>query len=102
MAGRTNRAASCSRSWLVVGCLLAVSVLGTSAKEASADQMATFQKDFIQFDLNKDQQVDAQELRIAVGSDLDQSGLRRLFIDMDRDQSGTVTLEEYTDYAVTL
>ncbi|CAE8674812.1 unnamed protein product [Polarella glacialis] len=71
-------------------------------KEASASELAEFQQDFLDFDLNKDDQIDPQEVRQQFKGDLDAQELHQFFIDVDKDLSGAISLGEYVDYAVTL
>merc|ERR1711904_482038 len=72
-------------------------------KDAPNDsQVAEFKQDFLDFDLNKDDQIDAQEVRANYKGDLDPKELHQFFLDTDKDDSGTVTLQEYIDYAITL
>merc|ERR1719420_1428659 len=77
------------------------SVSGTK-KQPTESEMAEYKQDFIDFDLNKDQQIDAQEVRSQFKGDLDPKELHQFFLDVDKDGTGTVTLKEYIDYAVTL
>merc|ERR1712232_1192249 len=96
-------------------CMLLVLLLGffgvadaqgnatASGKKAPTEsEMAEYKQDFIDFDLNKDQQIDTQEVRSQFKGDLDPKELHQFFIDVDKDGSGTVTLEEYVSYAATL
>eukprot|EP00928_Gymnodinium_smaydae_P078281 TRINITY_DN620_c0_g2_i2.p3 TRINITY_DN620_c0_g2~~TRINITY_DN620_c0_g2_i2.p3 ORF type:complete len:103 (-),score=38.81 TRINITY_DN620_c0_g2_i2:910-1218(-) len=71
-------------------------------KVASDKEMAEFKQDFIDFDLNKDNQIDAQEVRSQFKGDLDAKELHQFFSDVDKDGTGTLSLEEYVDYAITL
>mmetsp|Transcript_100250 Transcript_100250/g.239034 ORF Transcript_100250/g.239034 Transcript_100250/m.239034 type:complete len:82 (-) Transcript_100250:7-252(-) len=77
--------------------LLALLCLGVHAAE-----QAEYKRDFMEFDLNKDNQIDFQELRIHVRGELDEQQLRRMVIEMDKDQSGTISMEEYLSYALTM
>mmetsp|Transcript_16693 Transcript_16693/g.35122 ORF Transcript_16693/g.35122 Transcript_16693/m.35122 type:complete len:86 (+) Transcript_16693:53-310(+) len=61
-----------------------------------------YKRDFAEFDHNKDGQIDFQELRLQVKGELDATHLRRLVMDMDKDQSGAISMEEYVAYALTL
>merc|ERR1719229_1477463 len=71
-------------------------------KQPTDTELAEYKQDFIDFDLNKDDQIDAQEVRSQFKGDLDPRELHQFFIDVDKDNTGTVTLQEYIDYAVTL
>merc|ERR1719217_510123 len=61
----------------------------------------TFQKDFLTLDTNKDELLDMQEMRMKFTSSLSPKELYVFFIDVDKDDSGTLTLKEYIDYAAT-
>lgn len=67
-----------------------------------AEQDSEFKQDFLEFDLNKDNQIDAQEVRAQFKGELDGKELHQFFVDVDRDLSGTISLEEYIDYAAAL
>mmetsp|Transcript_15705 Transcript_15705/g.23914 ORF Transcript_15705/g.23914 Transcript_15705/m.23914 type:complete len:106 (-) Transcript_15705:143-460(-) len=82
---------------LLLGCL---AVSGAAAD--ADDKIAEYKQDFMDFDLNKDDQIDVQEVRAQFKGDLDPKELHQFFIDCDKDNSGTVTLKEYIDYAATL
>merc|ERR1719271_2023703 len=73
----------------------------TTKKVPTDSEMAEYKQDFIDFDLNRDDQIDAQEVRSQFKGDLDPKELHQFFIDVDKDNTGTVTLAEYIDYAVT-
>ena len=61
-----------------------------------------FKQDFLEFDLNKDNQIDAQEVRSQFKGELDAKELHQFFIDVDQDLSGTISMQEYIDYAAAL
>mmetsp|Transcript_3749 Transcript_3749/g.7270 ORF Transcript_3749/g.7270 Transcript_3749/m.7270 type:complete len:118 (+) Transcript_3749:3-356(+) len=71
-------------------------------KQPSEAELSEYKQDFVDFDVNKDNQIDAQEVRSQFKGDLDPRELHQFFIDVDKDQSGTLTLKEYVDYAATL
>ncbi|CEM17939.1 unnamed protein product [Vitrella brassicaformis CCMP3155] len=71
-------------------------------RELSSDELEEYKKDFIDFDLNADGHIDAQEIRIAFKNDIHPRELYQFFFDVDQDDSGTVTMEEYIDYAITV
>eukprot|EP00930_Biecheleria_cincta_P097577 TRINITY_DN89282_c0_g1_i1.p3 TRINITY_DN89282_c0_g1~~TRINITY_DN89282_c0_g1_i1.p3 ORF type:complete len:113 (+),score=30.00 TRINITY_DN89282_c0_g1_i1:38-376(+) len=71
-------------------------------KEVTDAERNEFTQDFLDFDLNKDNLIDAQEVRAQFKGELDQKELHQFFLDVDKDLSGTITLEEYIDYAVNL
>merc|ERR1712007_403253 len=83
---------------LLVVCVVA----DKAAKKPTDSELAEYKQDFVDFDLNKDNHIDAQEVRSQFKGDLDPKELHQFFIDVDKDSSGTVTLKEYIDYAVTL
>merc|ERR1719428_644338 len=80
----------------------AVEQADAAKKEPGEQELAEYKQDFLDFDLNKDNQIDAQEVRSQFKGDLDPKELHQFFIDVDKDSTGTVTLAEYIDYAVTL
>jgi Ca2+-binding EF-hand superfamily protein len=91
--------------------LIAAQVASSWAQQvASADgqppiedaKLSEFTQDFLDFDLNKDDFIDAQEIRTQFKGDLDPKELHQFFLDVDKDNSGTVTLPEYIDYAISL
>ena len=61
-----------------------------------------FKQDFLEFDLNKDNQIDAQEVPSQFKGELDAKELHQFFIDVDQDLSGTISMHEYIDYAAAL
>ena len=61
-----------------------------------------FKQDFLEFDLNKDNQIDAQEVRAQFKGELDAKELHQFFIDVDQDLSGTISMQEYINYAASL
>uniref|UniRef100_A0A0G4G8P1 EF-hand domain-containing protein n=1 Tax=Chromera velia CCMP2878 TaxID=1169474 RepID=A0A0G4G8P1_9ALVE len=65
-------------------------------------ELEEYRKDFVDFDVNTDGHVDAQEIRAALAPNLSPKDLYQFFFDVDKDESGTVTMEEYVNYAVTL
>merc|ERR1712032_464790 len=99
------------RSWPAIELLLvftlccgplAVAEEETTKKPPTETELSEYKQDFLDFDLDKDNQIDAQEVRSQFKGDLDPRELHQFFIDVDKDSSGTVTLKEYVDYAVTL
>lgn len=83
-------------------CVVAIYSCIALAKEATEQQLEEYRRDFAEFDLNNDGQIDVMELRFQIGNDLDQSHFRRLVEEIDKDESGTVTMQEYVNYALTL
>merc|ERR1719235_3167637 len=91
--------------WLLLaGIISAASAADAAAttKTPTESELAEYKQDFVDFDLNKDQQIDAQEVRAQFKGELDPKELHQFFLDVDKDNTGTVTLQEYIDYAVTL
>eukprot|EP00933_Yihiella_yeosuensis_P069012 TRINITY_DN75113_c0_g1_i2.p1 TRINITY_DN75113_c0_g1~~TRINITY_DN75113_c0_g1_i2.p1 ORF type:complete len:107 (-),score=31.75 TRINITY_DN75113_c0_g1_i2:80-400(-) len=74
-------------------------VIADAKSEAA---LAEFKQDFLDFDSNKDGEIDAQEVRAQFKGDLEVKELHQFFIDVDKDKSGTLTLEEYVTYATSL
>eukprot|EP00920_Eleutheroschizon_duboscqi_P034135 GHVT01081854.1.p1 GENE.GHVT01081854.1~~GHVT01081854.1.p1 ORF type:complete len:164 (+),score=41.48 GHVT01081854.1:686-1177(+) len=69
----------------------------------SEDELSEFRRDFAEFDQNNDALIDAEELRVAFAREnVHPEELYQFFFDVDEDDSGTVTLQEYLDYAITL
>mmetsp|Transcript_74947 Transcript_74947/g.139856 ORF Transcript_74947/g.139856 Transcript_74947/m.139856 type:complete len:102 (+) Transcript_74947:90-395(+) len=73
-----------------------------SERKPTEQELAEYKQDFLDFDANSDGQIDAQEVRKQFKGDLDPKELHQFFIDVDKDSTGTVTMQEYIDYAVTL
>merc|ERR1719188_1280487 len=76
----------------------------STPKPVSEAQMAEFKQDFVDVDFNKDDEMDAQEVRAHFEG---KGGIANLelyhfFLDSDRDMSGTTSLQEYVDYAALL
>lgn len=84
----------------VVRMLLRLWVLLWLARVQADD--SEFKQDFLEFDLNKDNQIDAQEVRSQFKGELDAKELHQFFIDVDQDLSGTISMQEYIDYAAAL
>merc|ERR1712194_637445 len=84
-------------------CLLAAAlsylVVVLAQTEGGADQ---FQKDFKDADLNNDQMLDVQEVRLDFKGELSDVDMYQFFVDADKDNTGTVTMKEYIDYATSL
>eukprot|EP00386_Alphamonas_edax_P010650 GDKI01034212.1.p1 GENE.GDKI01034212.1~~GDKI01034212.1.p1 ORF type:complete len:117 (+),score=35.35 GDKI01034212.1:2-352(+) len=71
-------------------------------RQLSDEEIEDYRKDFVDFDLNGDGKIDAQEVRMNFKSELQPKELYKFFMDVDQDDSGTITMEEYIDYAITL
>eukprot|EP00921_Rhytidocystis_pertsovi_P016857 GHVQ01026535.1.p1 GENE.GHVQ01026535.1~~GHVQ01026535.1.p1 ORF type:complete len:183 (-),score=40.91 GHVQ01026535.1:210-758(-) len=70
-------------------------------KTVQPEEMEDYKRDFLEFDLNKDGLIDAYELRMSFQNDkVDHEELFQFFMDVDSDDTGTVTEEEYLDYAL--
>ncbi|CAJ1352020.1 unnamed protein product [Effrenium voratum] len=82
--------------------LLMVTAAVRRSAAASEQELLEFKQDFLEFDLNKDNQIDAQEVRAQFKGNLDAKELHQFFIDVDKDLSGTISLQEYVDYAASL
>lgn len=65
-------------------------------------QLAEYKQDFIDVDFNKDDVMDAQEVRAHFKGGISNSELYQFFQDSDKDKSGTITLQEYVNYAAML
>eukprot|EP00439_Symbiodinium_sp_Y106_P026825 s663_g3.t1 len=83
-------------------CFSARAVEVEETKQPTAQDAEEFQQDFLDFDLNKDKQIDAQEVRTQFKGELDPKELHQFFIDVDQDLSGTISLQEYISYASSL
>ncbi|CAE7694848.1 unnamed protein product [Symbiodinium sp. CCMP2592] len=89
-------------------CFSARAVEAEETKQPTAQDAEEFQQapsllqDFLDFDLNKDKQIDAQEVRTQFKGELDPKELHQFFIDVDQDLSGTISLQEYISYASSL
>eukprot|EP00923_Selenidium_pygospionis_P006756 GHVN01011596.1.p1 GENE.GHVN01011596.1~~GHVN01011596.1.p1 ORF type:complete len:110 (-),score=14.54 GHVN01011596.1:157-486(-) len=67
------------------------------------DELEEFRKDIREFDSNGDNEVDAEELRNAfVNENVNPNQLYQFFKEVDLDDSGTVSMAEYINYAITL
>ncbi|KAF7457497.1 putative centrin [Cryptosporidium felis] len=72
------------------------------------DQFATYvkgdlsqiEKEFLEFDLNKDGLIDAQEIR-TVRTSVTLQELHQFFWEIDTDSSGTISLTEYSVFVTT-
>jgi Ca2+-binding EF-hand superfamily protein len=86
--------------WLV----LVLAALGDEKKApaVTTQQREEFTRDFNDFDKNKDNFVDPQEVRHGFGGKLSEVELFEFYRDADVDLSGTVDLEEYVVYAATM
>ncbi|CAJ1363146.1 unnamed protein product [Effrenium voratum] len=74
----------------------------STPKPVTAAQMQEFKQDFVDVDFNKDDQMDAQEVRAHFKGGISDVELYQFFLDSDTDRSGDVSLQEYVDYAAML
>jgi len=74
----------------------------TVGRELSSEEVEEHRKDFVDFDLNSDGQIDAHEIRSSFKNDIQPKELYKFFDDVDTDKTGTVTLDEYLKYAATM
>eukprot|EP01066_Platyproteum_vivax_P000733 Platyproteum_vivax@DN10811_c1_g1_i1.p2 len=71
--------------------------------QMTEEDIEEFRRDIREFDLNHDGELDAEELRQAFfGEGVGQNQLVKFFDDVDLDDSGTVTMAEYIEYASAL
>mmetsp|Transcript_49646 Transcript_49646/g.98173 ORF Transcript_49646/g.98173 Transcript_49646/m.98173 type:complete len:114 (-) Transcript_49646:8-349(-) len=82
--------------------LLLSAALAADEPKPSEAELAEYKQDFYDFDLNKDDQIDPQEVRMQFKGQLDPRELHQFFMDVDKDHTGTVTLQEYIDYATSV
>mmetsp|Transcript_104989 Transcript_104989/g.208723 ORF Transcript_104989/g.208723 Transcript_104989/m.208723 type:complete len:118 (+) Transcript_104989:71-424(+) len=82
---------------------IAQMVLSTP-KPVSEGQMTEFKQDFVDVDFNYDNVMDAQEVRahFTGKGGISNLELYQFFLDSDKDMSGTISLQEYVDYAAML
>ncbi|CAK9004605.1 unnamed protein product [Durusdinium trenchii] len=74
----------------------------STPKPVTVAQMQEFKQDFVDVDFNKDDQMDAQEVRAHFKGGISDIELFQFFLDSDSDRSGDVSLQEYVDYAAML
>merc|ERR1719159_1280027 len=71
-------------------------------KPVTNAQLQEFKQDFLDVDFNKDEVMDAQEVRAHFKGGISAVELYQFFMDSDKDQSGSISLQEYVDYAALL
>merc|ERR1719218_205112 len=71
-------------------------------KPVTNAQLQEFKQDFLDVDFNKDDVMDAQEVRAHFKGGISNVELYQFFMDSDKDQSGSISLQEYVDYAAML
>merc|ERR550514_100966 len=68
-------------------------------KPVTNAQLQEFKQDFVDVDFNKDEVMDAQEVRAHFKGSIGALELYQFFLDCDKDSTGSITLQEYIDYA---
>eukprot|EP00927_Polykrikos_kofoidii_P061003 TRINITY_DN55898_c0_g1_i1.p2 TRINITY_DN55898_c0_g1~~TRINITY_DN55898_c0_g1_i1.p2 ORF type:complete len:116 (+),score=26.75 TRINITY_DN55898_c0_g1_i1:79-426(+) len=71
-------------------------------KPVTDAQMMEFKQDFVDVDFNRDNVMDAQEVRAHFKDGISNKELYEFFLDSDTDQSGSIDLQEYVSYAALL
>jgi len=79
-----------------------VSMQLSTPKPVTDAQMIEFKQDFVDVDFNRDNVMDAQEVRAHFKGGIGNVELYQFFLDSDKDHSGSITLQEYVDYATML
>mmetsp|Transcript_5411 Transcript_5411/g.7633 ORF Transcript_5411/g.7633 Transcript_5411/m.7633 type:complete len:129 (+) Transcript_5411:170-556(+) len=74
----------------------------STPKPVTDAQMVEFKQDFVDVDFNKDDVMDAQEVRAHFKDGITDLELYQFFLDSDKDATGSITLQEYVDYAALL
>merc|ERR1712232_243538 len=76
----------------------------STPKPITEGQMTEFKQDFVEVDFNNDDVMDAQEVRAHFGAKggIANLELYQFFLDSDKDMSGSISLQEYVDYAALL
>merc|ERR1719453_2660437 len=93
------------RAIFATGVLLRWSLAEESTTEkpkATEAQLAEFKQDFLDVDYNKDDQMDAMEVRAHFKGGIGSLELYHFFNDCDTDKNGAISLPEYITYASTL
>ncbi|KAJ1610827.1 EF-hand domain-containing protein [Cryptosporidium canis] len=60
-------------------------------------ELSQFEKEFLEFDLNRDGLIDAQEIR-TIRTAVTLLELHQFFWEIDVDSSGTISLQEYSHF----
>eukprot|EP00427_Karlodinium_veneficum_P021023 CAMPEP_0169104458 /NCGR_PEP_ID=MMETSP1015-20121227/23267_1 /TAXON_ID=342587 /ORGANISM="Karlodinium micrum, Strain CCMP2283" /LENGTH=110 /DNA_ID=CAMNT_0009165739 /DNA_START=80 /DNA_END=412 /DNA_ORIENTATION=- len=71
-------------------------------KPVSQAQLLEFKQDYLDVDFNKDDVMDAQEVRAHFKGGISDVELFQFFMDADKDQSGSISMQEYVNYAAML
>eukprot|EP00927_Polykrikos_kofoidii_P044898 TRINITY_DN38768_c0_g2_i1.p2 TRINITY_DN38768_c0_g2~~TRINITY_DN38768_c0_g2_i1.p2 ORF type:complete len:114 (-),score=26.57 TRINITY_DN38768_c0_g2_i1:219-560(-) len=74
----------------------------STPKPISEAQLLEFKQDFVDVDFNKDNIMDAQEVRAHFKTTISNADLFQFFVDSDKDNSGSIDLQEYVLYAAEL
>mmetsp|Transcript_49065 Transcript_49065/g.114070 ORF Transcript_49065/g.114070 Transcript_49065/m.114070 type:complete len:113 (-) Transcript_49065:44-382(-) len=74
----------------------------STPKPVTDSQMMEFKQDFVDVDFNTDDAMDAQEVRAHFKGGIGNVELYQFFLDSDLDRSGTISLQEYVNYAAML
>lgn len=75
--------------------LTIIGIYGDTSTETSQ-----IEKEFLEFDMNSDGFIDAQEIRI-VRASVTLQELHQFFWEIDTDNSGTISLAEYSHFVIT-
>mmetsp|Transcript_22625 Transcript_22625/g.41674 ORF Transcript_22625/g.41674 Transcript_22625/m.41674 type:complete len:142 (+) Transcript_22625:84-509(+) len=71
-------------------------------KPVSDAQLQEFIQDFLDVDFDQNDEMDAQEVRAHFRDGISTIELYQFFLDSDKDASGTISLQEYVNYAAML
>ena len=74
----------------------------STPKLVTGARKAEFKQDFVNVDFSKDDNMDAEEVRAHFKGGIVDVELFQFFLDSDKDQSRTVSLQAYVDYAAML
>merc|ERR1719261_1115245 len=71
-------------------------------KPVTNAQLQEFKQDFLDVDFNRDAVMDGQEVRAHFKGGISNVELYQFFMDSDKDQTGSISLQEYVNYAAML
>jgi len=71
----------------------------TTTKPVSEAKLNEMKQDFVDVDFNDDAVMDAQEIRAHFQRTISNLNFYQFFLDCDTDNSGSVSLQEYANYA---
>ncbi|CAK0811894.1 unnamed protein product [Prorocentrum cordatum] len=74
----------------------------STPRPVTKGKMTEYKQDFVDVDFNRDGVMDAQEVRAHFKGGIALDELYSFFVDCDKDNSGTISLQEYVDYAAML